>query len=269
MEIHIYSLSILIDKKVKIGGERMIWGPKNFKLEATTIWNFPERGDWATHNGEYRGNWSPYVPRNIISRYSQKDDIILDQFMGSGTTLIETKLLQRKGIGVEINPETIKIAKKNLNFDKNRDYEPRIYNGDARNLHFIPNNSIDLICTHPPYSNIIKYSREIKGDLSNCDVDEFIYEMGTVAGECFRVLKEDKYCAILMGDTRKSKHIVPLGFKVMEKYLETGFLLKEIIIKEQHNCNTTNFWYEKSVRYNFLLIAHEYLFVFRKPKFKN
>ncbi len=34
--------------------------------------------------------------------------------MGSGTTLIETKLLERRGIGVEINPNAIKIAKKRI-----------------------------------------------------------------------------------------------------------------------------------------------------------
>ena len=181
----------------------MDWEPRDYKMEATTLWGFPERGKWATHNGEYRGNWSPYIPRNIIERYSRKDDIVLDQFMGSGTTLIETKLLQRKGIGIDINPIAIKIAKRNLNFDKNREYEPRIFNGDARNLYFIHNNRIDLICTHPPYSNIIKYSKGIEGDLSNYDIDKFVDEMSIVAKESFRVLKENKYCAILMGDTRK------------------------------------------------------------------
>ena len=43
----------------------MIWEPKNFKLESTTIWSFKSRGNWATHNGQYRGNWSPYIPRNL------------------------------------------------------------------------------------------------------------------------------------------------------------------------------------------------------------
>ncbi len=61
--------------------------------------------------------------------------------------------------------------------------------------------------------------------------------------------------------------MVPLGFRVMEKYLEAGFLLKEIVIKEQHNCKSTDFWHTKSIQYNFLLIAHEYLFIFRKPNF--
>ena len=58
------------------------WEPDNFNLEATTIWSFPNRGKWATHNPKYRGNWSPYIPRNIILRYSMAGDYVLDQFLG-------------------------------------------------------------------------------------------------------------------------------------------------------------------------------------------
>ena len=68
-----------------------------------------------------------------------------------------------------------------------------------------------------------------------------------------------------MGDTRRNRHIIPLGFKVMEVFQKSGFELKEIAIKEQHNCKSTDYWRQKSIEYNFLLIAHEYLFIFRKP----
>lgn len=238
--------------------------PDIFNIETTSLWSFPSRGNWATHNGRYRGNWSPYIPRNIILRYSKEKDIVLDQFMGSGTTLIETKLLNRKGIGVDINPNAISIAKKNLRFNYMKSIEPLIYNADARNLEFIDDNSIDLICTHPPYSNIIRYSKEIKGDLSLYDIEEFIAEIGKVAKESFRVLKKNKCCAILIGDIRRNKNIIPLGFKVMQTFMNEGFVLKETVIKEQHNCKSTNSWIKKSIEYNFLLIAHEYLFIFKK-----
>ncbi|MCS7203029.1 MAG: site-specific DNA-methyltransferase [Thermodesulfovibrio sp.] len=60
--------------------------PKDFKEETTTIWSFPQRGNWATHSGEYRGNWSPYIPRNLILKYSEPGDLVLDYFCGAGTT---------------------------------------------------------------------------------------------------------------------------------------------------------------------------------------
>ena len=136
---------------------------------------------------------------------------------------------------------------------------------DSRNLDIIQTSSIDLICAHPPYANIIKYSKGIEGDLSLLEIDEFLKQIYLVAKEMFRILKSNKYCAILIGDTRKNKHIIPLGFMVMQEFLKAGFVLKETIIKEQHNCKATGFWYQRSIDYNFLLIAHEYLFVFRKP----
>lgn len=241
------------------------WEPKDFRIEATTVWSFKDRGKWATHNGNYRGNWSPYIPRNLILRYTKEGDTVLDPFLGSGTTLVETKLLKRKGIGIDINPESIEIAKDNLRFNKNNEYHPIIYNLDSRDLSIIKDNSIDLICAHPPYANIIKYSENIEGDLSLLDIDEFLEEISRVANEMFRVLKKDKYCAVLIGDTRRNKHIIPLGFEVMRKFVDVGFILKENIIKEQHNCQATGFWYKRSIEFNFLLIAHEYLFVFRKP----
>ena len=241
------------------------WEPQNFNLEATTIWSFPNRGSWATHCGKYRGNWSPYIPRNIILRYSKVGDVVLDQFVGSGTTLIEAKLLNRKGIGVDINQDAIKLSEENLKFEKKEEYQPELYIGDARNLKFIRDESIDLICTHPPYSNIIKYSNNIEGDLSHCDIENFLYEMKKVAAESIRIVKANKYCAILMGDTRKNKNIIPLGFNTMQVFLDAGFILKELVIKHQHNCKATGFWHEKSLKYNFLLIAHEYLFILYKP----
>ena len=80
-----------------------------------------------------------------------------------------------------------------------------------------------------------------------------------VAKESYRVLKNNKYCAIIMGDIRKKGFIIPVGFNVMEIFLKEGFLLKEIIIKEQHNCRSTEKWREVAKNKNFLLIQHEYI----------
>ena len=140
--------------------------PNNFKLEPTTVWSFPDRGCWATHSGKYRGNWSPYVPRNLILRYSNPGDWVLDQFMGSGTTLVEAKLLNRHAVGVDINPQSVSISETNLQFQCETNSKIFTRNGNATDLHFIKDSRIDFICTHPPYANIIKYSKGIEGDIS-------------------------------------------------------------------------------------------------------
>ncbi|WP_334291550.1 TRM11 family SAM-dependent methyltransferase [Terrisporobacter othiniensis] len=229
-------------------------------METTTIWSFPDRGNWLTHKGDYPGNWSPHIPKNIILRYSKEKDKVLDQFIGSGTTLIETNRLNRIGIGSDINIEALKLCQIRVP-QNNKTY---IRKQDARYLKLIKDNTIDLICTHPPYANIVKYSDSIKEDISLLDFESYYESMKFVAQSCYRVLKPQKHCAILIGDTRKNGLIEPLGFNVMNIFLKEGFKLKEIIIKEQHNCKCTDKWKELSKQRNFLLIAHEYLFIFKK-----
>nr|WP_242950667.1 DNA methyltransferase [Clostridium grantii] len=227
------------------------------------MWSFPQRGNWLTHKGDYPGNWSPYVPRNIILRYSKENDLILDQFVGSGTTLVEAKLLNRNAIGYDINSNAIRIANTRVSGVEGEG-KIAIKEGNAENLIDIKNNTIDLICTHPPYASIIKYSEDLKNDLSLLELNDFYKAMNNVASESYRVLKPNKYCAVLMGDTRRNGYIVPLGFSVMNIFLKSGFKIKEIIIKQQHNCSSTKYWQELSIKRNFYLIAHEYLFVFKK-----
>jgi hypothetical protein len=153
--------------------------PKDFKEEQTTVWSFKQRGNWATHSGEYRGNWSPYIPRNIVLKYSKPEELVLDYFCGAGTTAVECKLLGRKCIAFDINNKAIELAKKNIDFRVEPQqltlseekshlnvYEPELSVGDAIDLSFLQDNSIDLICAHPPYANILHYTDIKEGDLS-------------------------------------------------------------------------------------------------------
>ncbi len=237
--------------------------PENFELETNTVWSFPNRGKWATHDAKYRGNWSPYIPRNVILRYSSEGDTVLDQFVGGGTTMVEAKLTGRNAIGIDINPNAVELSLKKCDFKYESNSQILIKQGDARN-HDLEDESIDLICTHPPYSDIINYSEDIKGDLSHLKIKDFLTELDKVAQESYRVLKKGKFCAILMGDTRKNGMVQPLAFETMRLFELAGFKAKEIIIKEQHNCKATGFWKTNSIKHNFLLLAHEYLFIFKK-----
>ena len=243
--------------------------PPEEKLQATTVWSFPERGKWATHSAKYRGNWAPQIPRNIIQLYSQEGDSVLDPMVGSGTTMIEAKLLGRKGIGFDIHPEVVELSRKACDFSTdNGEFQPKIELGNARDLKKIKDDSVDLIATHPPYLNIVRYGeKEVDGDLSAIsNLTKFCDQIEAVAQECFRVLKPGKYCAILIGDTRRRRHFVPLAFNVMQRFLKAGFILKEDVIKLQHNCTTTRYWGAQAK--DFLLIMHEHLFVFRKAMFE-
>ena len=149
------------------------------------------------------------MPRNLILRYSNSGDWVLDQFMGSGTTLVEAKLLNRNAVGVDINPQSVSISETNLQFQCETNSKIFARNGNATNLHFIKDSRIDFICTHPPYANIIKYSKGIKGDISSLGVDEFLVEMCKVAKKGDFVFIDSPYA--------------PLNPTSFESYTKEGF----------------------------------------------
>jgi len=264
---------VIEGKPVKLldWGELKLFEPKEFALEKTTVWSFENRGKWATHRGNYRANWAPEIPRNLILRYTNPGDTVLDQMVGSGTTLVECKLLGRNGIGIDINLDALMVAWNRLDFVyTNMNSWQRLYLGDARNLDFeiIPRGSVDLVATHPPYADIVPFSKQqrIEGDISHVhSIDEFILCMKDIARQSFEVLKPGKHCAILIGDTHRHKHYVPIAFRVMEAFLDVGFILREDVIKRQWHTETMRGRWKESHNHDFLLIFHEHLFIFRKP----
>jgi DNA modification methylase len=267
---------VIEDTRIPLTGNKQVerFQPTAFETETTTVWSFPERGDWATHQGNYRGNWAPQIPRNLILRYTQQGDWVLDPMVGSGTTLVECRLLGRNGIGVDVNPQALMLTMDRLNFEPSNLYESlppstiRLYHGDARNLELVEDGSIDLVATHPPYAGIITYSKSapVEGDLSQLrSLDDFLNAIAQFAKECYRVLKPNKHCAILIGDTRRHKHYIPIAYRVMERFLQVGFILREDIIKVQWNMKSTRERWSFGKERDFMLIYHEHLFVFRKP----
>lgn len=265
------------DVDIPLQGRRKLstFGPApDFKLEASTVWSFPERGNWATHDGRYRGNWSPRVPRNLILKYSLPGDTVLDQMCGGGTTLVEAKILGRRAIGVDSSQDALMLTMDRLNFRfespivAGRDLTTKVFRGDARDLDALGDASIDFIATHPPYWRIVAYSKADNPlDLSRIPSFEgYVAAVKKVASEAYRVLKPGKICAILVGNTRERGHCVPISHRVMRAFLEVGFILVDDIVKMQWNVRSASLEWklENFQSRGFHAIYHENLFVFRK-----
>ena len=242
---------------------------KDFSQETTTVWDFHVRGAWATHKPDYRGNFAPQIPRNVILNYSEEGEFILDPMVGSGTTLIEARLLNRNAIGYDINQNAINITSARIGFEINNKSKQTVKLCNAQILSE-KENSIDLIVTHPPYLNLVTYSDGKNPDdfSSISSIPKFLDAMEIALREMYRVLKPGRFCAILIGDTRKGQHYIPLSHFLLQRCLRTGFVLKEEIVKTQHNTTHGPRWTASAKHFKFYLIMHEHLFVFRKPNDK-
>ncbi|MCE4606227.1 MAG: DNA methylase [Desulfurococcales archaeon] len=242
-----------------------------------TVWSFPKRGRWASHRSDYRGNWPPQLPRILIESYTLPGDVILDPMVGSGTTCIEALLLKRKCIGVDINDQSLILAWHRL-YALSKRLDPldpmkplesvELYSGDARNLDEVKDDSVKLVATHPPYWRSLKYSTNITGDLSNeKSLRKYLEALGLISKEVYRVLFPGGVFAVLLGDSRRKRHYVPVSIYALKRILEPGFILMEEVVKIQHKIKDTQVYWERYNR-DFLMIKHEKLYVMRKPVYE-
>jgi len=249
--------------------------PEELGDVSTTVWSFPQRGSWATHRGDYRGNWAPQIPRTLILKYTEPGDTVLDPMAGSGTTCIEAVLLGRNCIAVDISYGAVMLTHHRLHHlvralerrvGGKVEVRYRVFHGDARRLDGIPDGSVDLAAAHPPYFGSVRYGGE-EGDFSKVkSLEEYLAMLRQAAGEVYRVLKPGGVLGVLVGDTRIKKHYVPASHYALLTLLDAGFTLREEVIKMQHKMKTTREVWMKMRERDFLLIRHEKLYILEKPK---
>ncbi len=242
-----------------------------------SLWILEKRDTSGAHIGSYWGNFIPQIPHQLMLRYTKKEDWVVDPFVGSGTTLIECRRLGRNGIGVELNPEVAKEAK-NLIKKENNSHSiiTEVITGDSRKVDLRETldkfsvKQVQLLVMHPPYYDIIKFSKN-KDDLSNAPTTEdFISMFGEVLDNATPYLEKGRYLGIVIGDKYYKGTWIPLGFYIMNEVLKRDFSLKSIIVKNFEETrgkrNQKELWRYRALVGGFYIFKHEYILLFKKTK---
>ncbi len=246
-----------------------------------SLWLIPSRDRSGAHTAEYHGNFVPQIPRQVIQRYTKKGDVVLDAFLGSGTTLIESQRLGRHGIGIELLPEVAEKAKARIESEPDtHGVQNHIIIGDSASadikekiniaLSHIGKDAVDLVVLHPPYHDIIQFS-DNPNDLSNKQtVEAFCDGFGQVIENTTEALRAERFLIIVIGDKYEGSEWIPLGFLAMQEALKRGFLLKSIVVKDMQGNrakqNQERLWRYRALVGGFYIFKHEYLFVLKKGK---
>lgn len=196
------------------------------------------------------------LPKRIIELFTHKGELVLDPFVGSGTTLLAAQDLNRNAIGFDLNQDYIEIARTRLGLDTQT--KQILICDDARNIDkYIYPNTVKLIVTSPPYANILnrkRYNKSKRGDLRKNEqfgkVEQYSQDerdLGTLNAQDFEesirdifyrlknVLTKDGQVLINITDAWIEGQRVPLHINIYNAMLKAGYLLKNTIIWDRRN----------------------------------
>lgn len=222
-------------------------------IEPTTFWDFPKQsyGPVPKGNNRYAGVTPALIIYNLVWRYTNPGDLVVDPMCGSGTTIDVCKAEKRKVIGYDISPARSDIVQ-----------------NDARKIP-LPDNSVDMVFIDSPYGDNVRYS-EHPDDIGHISSEsqEFYDELEKVMHEACRVLKEGKVLGWLIGDQWVRNQFTPVGFKVYERLCKYFEPMDIVCVSRRGQHSHTGMWLNRARRLNFYLRGFKYLVIVKKSSRK-
>jgi DNA modification methylase len=223
--------------------------------------------------------------QKIILMLTKPGMLILDPFCGVASTLKAAGLSGRNAIGFEVSTRWARLGKMRLDSEvpkrKKIGLSLTVIRGDClRLLPKLEDQSIDLILTSPPYWGIlnkdpdhkVKAARIANGlathyssspsDLANIETyREFLKKMESVIRQCRRVLKDQRYMVMIVGDFRHGAEYVPYHMHIAQLAEDVGLHLAGTLILVQDNKQLYPYGYPFAYVPN---IHHQYALIFRR-----
>lgn len=242
---------------------------RDLQVNTDSLWLINSRDKSGKHKNIYHGNFIPQIPNQLIQRYTKKNEVVFEPFMGSGTTLFECEKLNRNYVGIDINSEMVEYVNEQMLGSKSSFTIKKCNALKSKNIDKIIDQKVQFVLMHPPYMDIVKFSDD-KNDLSQIgDLKKFVEQLKIVCENSLKHLEKNRYFALVIGDVYKNSEVVPLSFYCMDM-IKRNFKvkLKGTIIKNiegnRGKLGTNGIWRYRAFKSDYYIFKHEYIFVFKK-----
>lgn len=231
------------------------------------------------------------LPKKCIELFTHKGELVLDPFVGIGTTLIAARDSGRNAVGFDLKKEYIEFAKKRLSQQESGKETKQIpIRDDAINIDkYLEKGTVALCITSPPYAHMLnkprlnksmradsrnhsnhfmevqQYSKDPR-DLGTMDHDKYAEALTEIYKRILPLMKTRGHCVININDVWWENKRIPTHIYVINALHKAGFELRNILIWDKRNLVNKVGIFGWPSNYIKLGATFEYLLDFWKPE---
>lgn len=288
-------------EKLDIGSERACACPpsrlsclsaKQWIKNQLGVWQFNyERRD-VRDKQVHPASFPISLARRLIDLFTHKAELVLDPFVGSGTTLLAAQDADRNAVGFDLHEGYVKLTEERLS----KDAQQPLFNGsgqiaicdDARNAsQYLEPETVKFMVTSPPYANLLnrprlnksrrthdrkngqylrveQYSQDPR-DLGLLELEPYCSEMAAIFEKLLPLLKPGGHCVIDIPDMWWENQRITLHIGLVEALRAVGYELRNIIIWDRTNIVNRIGIFGWPSNYITMGTTFEYLLDFRRP----
>jgi DNA modification methylase len=253
------------------------------------VWQFYYEGRDIRDKEQHPATYPIALSSRCIELFTHKGELVLDPFVGSGTTLVSARDLQRNAVGFDLQQSYVDLAADRLNqLSLFRDCQQLAVCDDARNIpDYVAEESVSLIVTSPPYANLLNRKRLNKSrrgdqrrnaqyhkveqysqdprDLGTLALEEYAAEMAGIFGGLLPLLRPRAHCVVNVPDMWWEDQRITIHISLVEALRSVGYELRNIIIWDRTNIVNRIGIFGWPSNYITMGVTFEYLLDFWRP----
>ena len=262
---------------------------KEWMKSQVAVWEFYYKKEDIRDKNIHPAVFPIALPSKCIELFSHKGELVLDPFVGIGTTLIAARDLERNAVGFDLKKEYINTTKKRLAEQEliQKTQQVAIFD-DAENIsNYLKKNTISLSITSPPYSNMLNRPRKNKSlrgnlrnnehykkiqqysknphDLGTMEPKKYAEALGKIYKKILPLHKPKAHCVINLTDLWWENKRIPVHLYVIEALQDAGYELRNIIIWDRRNLINRAGIFGWPSNYITLSTTFEYILDFWRP----
>ncbi len=263
--------------------------PKEWLKAQIGVWQFYYEGRDIRDKDLHPATYPIALATRCIELFTHRGELVLDPFVGSGTTLVSARDTDRNAVGFDLHPGYIELCERRLSQQQLlADSEQLAICDDARNIpKHLPEQSVSLILTSPPYANLLNRPRKNKSrrgpdrrnrqyqrveqysqderDLGTLPLERYAEEMGRIFEGLLPLLRPKAHCVINVPDMWWENERVTIHIAVVEALRSVGYELRNTIIWDRTNIVNRIGIFGWPSNYITMGVSFEYLLDFWRP----